>query len=496
MSLRDWTFLLAAVGHLALALLSTSRAGKSPLALPLALLAFDFFGWTFASFCNHQFGGSLWRPLDVLFTSLAPPLVLHVILTFVGRLRPRLALLRATYVAFGALAASSAAGFFTAWGSSWIESRTWVALFLAGWIPTVVYEVGLLVTHLRSGGDADEQARTRLVLAALLVGGAFASTDLWNDMGIPLPGLAPLGTLASTSLLAVVAFKFRLFDRNLGSTTTLYAVSVAIAAVLIYLTLFQGLRGNLPALTFGVTVVTLLLTAVVREATSSLATYRERVERLAVLGRFSAQMAHDLKNPLAALVGAVQVLENDATDGREFRAMIVEQAARIRAIVEQYDRLGRVEPVCTLVRVNDLVKRVTALSRHATTRELTMSLDLDVDLPECELDPDLISGALENLVRNAMEAMKDGGVLTVRTRREVRGGQGYVLVLSVTDTGEGMDARQAERAFDDFYTTKSTGSGLGLAFVRRVALAHGGDASLVSKLGVGTTVELRLPMKK
>jgi signal transduction histidine kinase len=63
----------------------------------------------------------------------------------------------------------------------------------------------------------------------------------------------------------------------------------------------------------------------------------------------------------------------------------------------------------------------------------------------------------------------------------------------VTDTGEGMDARQAERAFDDFYTTKATGSGLGLAFVRRVALAHGGDVVLHSAPGKGTTVDLLLP---
>jgi signal transduction histidine kinase len=494
MAFRDGTLLVATVGHLALAYLSMSRAGKSPLALPVALLAFDFFGWTFAVFCNHQLGSPLWRYVDVVFTSLAPAIVLHVVLTFVGRLRARLPLLRASYIAFGGLAVSSGAAFFTGWGARWIESRTWVALFLVGWLPTFVYELALLVRHLRSGGGADEQARTRLVLAALLVGGAFASTDLWNDVGLSLPGLTPLGTLVSTSLLALVALKFRLFDRNLGSTTTLYGIAVAIAAVLVYLTLFQGLRGNLPALTFGVTVVTLLLTVVVREATSSLSTYRERVERLAVLGRFSAQMAHDLKNPLAALVGAVQVLEADPADGREFRAMIVEQASRIRAIVEMYDRLGRVEPVRTLVRVNDLVRRVATLSRHAAPSEPQLMLDLDPSLHECNLDPDLLSGALENLVRNAVEAMKDGGTLTVRTRREIGSARGFVLALAVEDTGEGMDARQVERAFDDFYTTKTTGSGLGLAFVRRVALAHRGDVSLSSKRGVGTKVEIRLPV--
>lgn len=494
MNVRDWTFLVAAVGHLALALVSAARAGKSPMALPLALLAFDFFGWTFAAFCHHVLGGPLFRSVDVVFTALAPAAVLYVVLTFTGKRRAWAPLLRVSVVFFGGLALVSASSFVSAWGRGWIESQSWAALFLAGWLPTLVVELWLLVRHLRSGTDAEEKARTRLVLAALFVGGAFASTDLWNDMGADLPSLTPLGTLVSTLLLAVVALRFRLFDRNLGAATSLYAMVTAVAAVLVTMTLFQGLHGNLPAMTFGVTVVTLIVGAVVREAASSVAMYRERVERLAVLGRFSAQMAHDLKNPLAALVGAVQVLEGENGPGesnaRTFRKMIVDQADRIRAIVETYDRLGRVEPVRSLVRVNDLVTRVATLSRHVGSSEVKVSLDLDAALTECELDPDLVSGALENIVQNALEAMPQGGRLDVRTRLE-----GGMLRVVVEDTGEGMDARQAERAFDDFYTSKATGSGLGLPFVRRVALAHGGDATIASRKNFGTTVELRLPLR-
>jgi len=490
---RDASFIAAAVGHLALAFLCVSRGGirgrKGPLAFPLALLAFDLFGWNFAVFCNHLMPSAAWRVLDIVFTALAPPVVLHVVLAFVGRLRARRLLVRAFYAGYGLLALSSVA-------SAWSESRGWAAVFLAGWLPTFVYEVWLLVRHLRSSGDADEKARTRLMIAALLVGGAFASTDLWHDAGASLPSLAPIGTLMATALVAVVALRFRLFERNLGASTSLYAVSVSVCAVLLYLTLFQGLRGSLPAMTFGITVVTLLLSAFVREATSSFSTYRERVERLAVMGRFSAQMAHDLKNPLAALVGAVQLLELDGPrgSGGDFHALILEQAERIRSIVDKYERLGRVEPVRSRVQLNDLVKRVTALQAHATARELSLSLDLDPALPDCELDPDLLAGALENLVRNAVEAMDQGGSVVVRTRVDAPDGADASLILAVADTGAGMDARQAERAFDDFYTTKATGSGLGLPFVRRVALAHGGDASLTSRRGAGTTVEIRLPL--
>ena len=86
--------------------------------------------------------------------------------------------------------------------------------------------------------------------------------------------------------------------------------------------------------------------------------------------------------------------------------------------------------------------------------------------------------------------MPTGGSLVVRTGRDPDDVGG--VVISVEDAGEGMDARHAERAFDEFYTTKAQGSGLGLAFVRRVAQAHGGDVSLSSKVGVGTIVRVRL----
>jgi signal transduction histidine kinase len=235
----------------------------------------------------------------------------------------------------------------------------------------------------------------------------------------------------------------------------------------------------------------------VRELASSLAVQRERVDRLAVLGRFSSQMAHDIKNPLGTLKGALQFLQEEHACGEpldkhhEFLGVMLEQVDRMHRVVDDYQRIGRVEPMRRSVDVNDVVRSVVALEPFAAAEGVSLRAELADDLPRCDLDSDLVSAALENMIRNALEAMPKGGRLTVRTERANGSAEGGV-VISVTDAGEGMDARQAERAFDDFYTTKPQGSGLGLAFVRRVAQAHGGDVSLTSRVGAGTIVRLRV----
>jgi two-component system, NtrC family, sensor histidine kinase HydH len=103
-------------------------------------------------------------------------------------------------------------------------------------------------------------------------------------------------------------------------------------------------------------------------------------------------------------------------------------------------------------------------------------------------DPSLLEGALENLVRNSVEALPEsGGKVTVQVDEEADW-----IVVRVSDTGVGMDPRRAQRSLEEFFTSKPQGSGLGLPFARRVAVAHGGDLVITSALGEGTSVEMRI----
>ena len=481
--------LLAAIGLLSLAITALVAGRRGALARPLAAMCFAMFGWNFSTLAHHVLGGDAFSVLDSFFTALTPPLVLEVVLRFVGQARksrgPRVLI----WLVFGSLAVATLGGFVSKDVLAWLDAPSWAAIFLAGWVPTLLFDALLVVRHLRASTDLAEKARTRTVLAALAIGATFSTSDVVRGLDLPLPYLGSIGSLIAAGLLATCALRFGLFDRNVSARTTVYAVGMTSAFVVAYLVLFRVFAGSIAVLAFMTAMVTLLVVGVARELGIAYSESRERIQRLTVLGRFSAQMAHDLRSPLTALLGAVQVLEgtDDSKDGgaarKELLDLAVAQAHRISTIVDRYDRMGRIEPRMTTVRVNEVARAVAR--SHALADS---ALALDETNPECDADRDLVESALENVVRNAVEASKDGGTVRIETKREPG-----AIVMRVVDTGIGMDARQRERAFEDFFTTKETGSGLGLAFSRRVMLAHGGDVSLVSARGTGTTVELRLP---
>ena len=485
--LRDWMSALAAVGLLAIAATALAAGRRSALARPVAALCFVLFGWNFSTLAAHLVGGSGFAVLDEVFTSLSPPLVLEVVLRFTGGARRFRRVRSLAWAGFGILAIVSALGIASPPIRAWCDGEGWAAIFLVAWLPSLVFQLYVLVTHLVASSDPAEKARTRTVLAALTIGATFSTSDVLHGLGLPLPYLGAVGTLVSAGLLATCAVRFELFDRNIEARSIVYLLAMIGTFLALYLVLYRLFGSSVLAQVIAATFVILLVVAVGRELALGLAETRARTQRLTVLGRFSAQMAHDLRSPLAALLGAAQVLEGidespkGATSRKEFLELAVSQAKRISAIVDRYDRMGRIEPQLTRVRVNEVVRAVARL--HGVGK-----LELDPTNPECDADRDLLESALENVVRNAVEAK---GPVHIMTTHDEAAGR---LLLRVIDEGEGMDARQRERAFEDFFTTKETGSGLGLAFARRVLVAHGGDVTLTSARGKGTTVELRLPI--
>ncbi len=294
------------------------------------------------------------------------------------------------------------------------------------------------------------------------------------------------------------ALRFRLLEQPLRSVLLWNALWVAALAVGAYVAIFRFRGTPLALLVLGFATLLFALGTAARQLASSFALRRERVQRLATLGRFSTQMAHDLKNPLAALKGAVQYLIEEGrrragtASEAELLRLMLDQIERMVGIVDHYQRIAKVEPQLAPLQVNEVLRAVLALQPFASKdNQVLVRADLDETLPPCLGDRQLLAAALENVVRNAFEAMPRGGELKVRTHRN----GADRLVIAVEDTGEGMNPRTLEQAFDDFFTTKAQGTGLGLTFARRVAEAHGGDVLLTSREGLGTVVSVEIPLR-
>lgn len=498
MILPHWPALLACVAQAMLAVLAL-RA-RDPLGVPLALFGADLFVWNFADLAYKVSGLPVWHVLDITASPLTPALGLHFVLLFVGRRRELGRLLLIVYALFGALSLSSALALFTPEHRPLLGTQAWSALFLTGTLAVIVLGAGLLAHYHRSTSNEGERVRVRLLLLALPLAAVFGATDLVQNFVPVVPDLASVGSAACALLMMIVTLRGRLLGRDLTSGIALTAAVLGATTVVAYLLVFRIFAANAAPLVVATATLSFAVIAATRQLAAAASTRRARASEMALMGRFSAQMAHDLKNPLAALKGAAQFLQEELKQGRsladqaEFFEIIIDQADRLERLIGTYQRAGSLEPELARVDVGALVRDVVALQTFATSRT-TVRVTLGDDLPACAADRDLLARALENLVKNAFEAMPEGGALTVSVDGliDVELARSRRLVIRIADTGSGMNARTRERIFDDFYTTKATGSGLGLPFVKRVIEAHGGDVTLVSEVGRGSVFTLRLP---
>jgi signal transduction histidine kinase len=503
MTPSGYVALFACAGQLLVAIFALRRAGtRTPLALPLALFGANLAAWNFAGAANDLSGTPYWAWdwLDATATPLTAPLGVWFVLTFVGERKRLFWPHIASWLYFGALALLGAfspllpATFFLRPGGD-----HWPLALLCGLLPACGFVVARLVAHLRQANDPDEAARARLLILALPMAAAIGSTEFLRgplaSIGVNVPRLGSVGALFCAVLMTIVAFRMKLFGRELSTSALVFASGLTIVGVVAYLVLFKLFGSNAALLAGGTAALTVSLLTAARRAAATAALRRERVAQLASLGRLSAQMAHDLKNPLAALKGAIQFLQEEHKQGRPiephagFLDLMLNQADRIERVVDAYRRLHRIEPDKQPSDVAALVRDTVALQPFAATAATRVEVEIEPDLPTVPLDRDLLARALENLLRNAFEAMPDGGTLTVRA---ARGEEPGTVVIEVSDTGTGMDARTRERAFDDFFTTKPAGTGLGLPLVKRIATAHGGDVTIHHRMPRGTCVRITL----
>ncbi len=217
----------------------------------------------------------------------------------------------------------------------------------------------------------------------------------------------------------------------------------------------------------------------------------KRKEALAAVGEMAAGLAHEVRNPLAALRGAVRVLAaaRDQEQSREMMDVIRQEGDRLARVVGEFlDYARPASPQREAVDVEALLGRVL---RSARAAGVTLGIDVRVQagVPRIFADPDQLEGAFRNLVQNAWEAAGPGGALRIEVARD---GHGRVAAR-FEDNGPGISPEQLTRLFQPFHTTKSGGTGLGLALVHRVVEAHGGEVRVEGRPAQGAAFTVVLP---
>jgi two-component system, NtrC family, sensor histidine kinase HydH len=488
--------LIACAGALSLGGALWLRASRSPLMLPLGLLCLVIFLWNLAELGHPLSGARAWQWMDAACSPWILPLSFHVILAFVGQ-RRRFAWLLALAYALGLGLSLVALSAFGGDGENQaVASTAWSVAYLSAVALMLGLGVTFLVRHLRATSSPEEQLRCWLLLAGLSLFAALGSTELWAGLGLGIPRSGSIGSVVAIGFMGSAVFRLRLLESGGISSFALGAGALAAVAIAASALALHSLAPAQAISLFTLLAVLGILAVFSRRLLSLRHERGARSSQLATLGRFSQQLAHDLKNPLSAIKGAVQFLETERIQGRavdpggELLRLIGEQVERQLRTIDRYQRLGRIEAQLAPIRLSELLPRIVALQKPPLGIQLRS--EIAGALPEVNVDADLLAIVLENLIQNAFEAMPKGGVITVHA--QLSKADAPFLILSVEDDGAGMDARTRERAFDEFYTTKQSGSGLGLALVRRVIEAHRGEASIEPRLGGGTVVKLNLPL--
>lgn len=224
-----------------------------------------------------------------------------------------------------------------------------------------------------------------------------------------------------------------------------------------------------------------------------------RAESLASLTTLAAGVAHEIKNPLGSIGIHAQLLQklvhDTEKDNREtidtYLGVIEEEIERLNKIV--VDFLFAVRPMDTELKdhdLNELLGDLLSFVRYELEQaQIELVADLDVELENVRLDPKYFKQAILNIVKNAISAMPEGGLLRVSTQQ--RGDQ---ALLRISDNGVGMTEGVRDKIFEPYFTTKDFGSGIGLTLVYKVVKEHRGDISVNSKEGHGTTFTITLPI--
>ena len=229
-----------------------------------------------------------------------------------------------------------------------------------------------------------------------------------------------------------------------------------------------------------------------------------QAEHLATMGELAAGVAHEIRNPLAGIAGAIEIIGKDFPKDHPDREIMDDLRQEVRRIEKVLnDLLAYARPKAPQFGIADLKETVAHTLQFARqqigNKNVEFSIQIPSPLPRFRMDHEQLHQVLLNLVLNGIQAVGQEGKVTIQAR--VLGGAGKLnrpnfIEISVSDTGAGIPREQQEKIFRPFYTTKRGGTGLGLSLCRRIISQHGGTLMVESEAGKGSRFIIRLPMRE
>jgi signal transduction histidine kinase len=228
-----------------------------------------------------------------------------------------------------------------------------------------------------------------------------------------------------------------------------------------------------------------------------------QAEHLATLGELAAGLAHEIRNPLAGIAGAIEIITKDFPKehpDREVLEDLRQEARRIEKVLNDLLAYARPKPTqFSRGDLKELVARTLHLARQQTgTKKLEFSIHIPADLPRFRMDSEQLHQVLLNLTLNGIQAIEHEGKVAIEAHVESSEAlaHGDLVEITVSDSGQGIPPESLERIFRPFYTTKRGGTGLGLSLCRRIVSQHGGTLTVESELRKGTRFIIRLPLRE
>lgn len=228
-------------------------------------------------------------------------------------------------------------------------------------------------------------------------------------------------------------------------------------------------------------------------------------EKLAGMGLLARSIAHEVGNPLSIMASTLQYMQNSLLDHgdqnlRKAIETIMDNIHQMHTLLRSLsDFTGSKRPRFESCNLQSILSQLLAfISKEAEIHNISIHQEFDGDIPSCQVDSREIKQLFLNLFKNAIEAMPQGGKLRVRMHllpKDSPGNEDRVMV-EISDTGMGISETERQYVFRPFYSTKPKGTGLGLSFCRRVVEEHGGEISVKSRVGKGTTLIVTLPIRQ